>query len=851
MLPKISLLDELRKGGYEASLITTFNAYLPFYEEVVLRRLVNAGVRHNVLMMDAGQYAASMANHPPRIAGRRYSLLPIAVPGAFHPKLIMLLGKSKGLVAVGSHNMTLAGFGFNRELTNVVRIQDENDTEGVSIAHDAWSEVTSWIDKFSSGVPKQVLDMVRRCHDFAPWLKNTESSQSDTRLLAARPGLRSLWEQITDLIEGEATDISVTGAFFDQKLSFLRRIRSDLKSARVVVGVDPRTVQIPPVARDLSDVLLHRADRLGLEGTDNEGGSRYLHAKALLIRQSDGRAIFACGSANPSRPAWLAQEGAGNVELMLVQQGAKAIDAATEVGFAGLIDHPPLGEIEWQQIAENQLHETSWDGPKHRTGLAVVEGGAVNLQHAMVEGLESPEYELVAGDGSGIGRTKRFEDDGLTVTVQFPNSQLARANWLSCFVAGELVLKLLLHHAREIEEQAETGVQRRFKEALLSLNTDAPNIGLLIECIDKIVFSQDPGKSADTIREATARTSEEPTREGKDLGTLAIDVENITKRKPKNRLQHSSDFAYLLDALIYHLRIQDFEPVEELDSHGRSEEEQIEADDDENSEERRISPEEQNELINLCHGKVRTLVNRMLGQIEAYRDGRQELEPLLMRLLGVLAVLRELRNCDGRVAWVEKGKTTVPEAERLRLLEGVMFNLFEGTPSLLKMESLGEELEGSDDVARVKGLVVWLAWDCDISLNLEKPFMESSEEFEIRLRQNAMVLALAQMMSDDEVIVDEARNSIGSLTSSELDWLKAMQRFVSWCEQLVLDKSSLRPADEAEPGDIAVHKTIDNWNLRFVSNRGGRFVSLLRLDSKKPFINYQRDHVSIASPHGK
>ena len=73
MLPKLSLLDELRKGGYEASLITTFNAYLPFYEEVVLRRLVNAGVRHNVLLMDAQQYGVSLHHHPPRLAGRQYT----------------------------------------------------------------------------------------------------------------------------------------------------------------------------------------------------------------------------------------------------------------------------------------------------------------------------------------------------------------------------------------------------------------------------------------------------------------------------------------------------------------------------------------------------------------------------------------------------------------------------------------------------------------------------------------------------------------------------------------------------------------------------------------------------------
>ena len=85
MLHRLSLIDELRAGGFEASLITTFNAYLPFYEEVVLRRLANAGVRHNVLMMDAQQYTTSILNHPPRLVGRRYTLMPVAISGAFHP----------------------------------------------------------------------------------------------------------------------------------------------------------------------------------------------------------------------------------------------------------------------------------------------------------------------------------------------------------------------------------------------------------------------------------------------------------------------------------------------------------------------------------------------------------------------------------------------------------------------------------------------------------------------------------------------------------------------------------------------------------------------------------------------
>ena len=55
MPDQVSILDVIKRGGYEASLITTFNATLPFYEEVLLRKLVGAGCRHNVVLMDRSQ----------------------------------------------------------------------------------------------------------------------------------------------------------------------------------------------------------------------------------------------------------------------------------------------------------------------------------------------------------------------------------------------------------------------------------------------------------------------------------------------------------------------------------------------------------------------------------------------------------------------------------------------------------------------------------------------------------------------------------------------------------------------------------------------------------------------------
>jgi hypothetical protein len=323
-------------------------------------------------------------------------------------------------------------------------------------------------------------------------------------------------------------------------------------------------------------------------------------------------------------------------------------------------------------------------------------------------------------------------------------------------------------------------------------------------------------------------------------------VSEVKHSKAKKRLTHSGDFAYLLDALIYHLRIQEDKSIEEVDRFGRSEEEQIGADDDPHADDGPTTAQKQQTLLDVCHARVATVINRMVGQLNANAKGEQPLENVLVRLLAVLAVLRELRGCDGRVSWVEKGKTTVPLKQRLRLLEEVMFTLFEGQSSLLHLDALGEEFKHSDDVARLKGLVLWLAWDCGLTMNLQKPFMESPEDQKERLRRNAMVLALAQMIQGDDVVIDEARQSIGSLTSSEMAWLKEVERIAQQCETVRRDRSSLRPAARSEPGDIAIHKKIHGWHLRIVSGSGGNRVYLMTLSRDNERLAFASEHLAVA-----
>jgi len=235
----------------------------------------------------------------------------------------------------------------------------------------------------------------------------------------------------------------------------------------------------------------------------------------------------------------------------------------------------------------------------------------------------------------------------------------------------------------------------------------------------------------------------------------------------------------------------------------------------------------------------------MNAQLRAYMDGRQPLEQVLVRLLGVLAVLRELRACDGRVPWVEKGKTTVPREQVAKLFEEVMHTLFEGKQSLLRLENL-DAFANSDDVGRLKGLIVWLAWEYGLTVNLKKPFGETREQLEARLIGNAMMLALAQGAWSDEVAIDEARQSIGAQSSSEFDWLEELARLATECGTLKDGLVDLQPGDTAQPGDIAVHKNSEKWDLRVVVSRDHQNVSLICLDRNKDKISYRHEHLRVA-----
>jgi hypothetical protein len=167
---------------------------------------------------------------------------------------------------------------------------------------------------------------------------------------------------------------------------------------------------------------------------------------------------------------------------------------------------------------------------------------------------------------------------------------------------------------------------------------------------------------------------------------------------------------------------------------------------------------------------------------------------------------------------------------------------------LLHLDSMGEEFKHSDDVARLKGLLVWLAWDCGLCINYRIAFMETPKKRDERLKCNAMMLALAQSVERDSVVIDEARRSIGSLSTSELDWLKDLQRLMLQCDSVKAGDPSINWAENTDgrPGDFAVHTSLKNWDLRIVLSNSGSQIAVISLDRKKGIKAFKPDVLNLA-----
>ena len=312
-----ALLRRLRTGRFENCVIVTYNADLVFYEQVVLPILRSRGCYNNLIIMDLQEYSRSLdfARGQIRKLGHQYTVWPVGMPGAFHPKLIFLSAEKQGKLVLGSGNLTVRGYSSNWEVfSEVTRTAKETDED--HLFRSVWDFVRSVSDGARGGPKRQLAQL----EETTPWLTGDTVEAAWPMLLASHPDGPSICEQVRSAIpERRIASLTVVAPFFDRRLQGLAALRESLRPKETRLAIQPASVSISgKIALQVPGLVTHALSIPGRTKSEDA----YLHAKVYIVQSSDAEYCL-CGSPNCSVAALTAPATGRNAEMALLAKGRK------------------------------------------------------------------------------------------------------------------------------------------------------------------------------------------------------------------------------------------------------------------------------------------------------------------------------------------------------------------------------------------------------------------------------------------------------------------------------------------------------------------------------------------------
>ncbi|WP_226704744.1 hypothetical protein [Microbulbifer elongatus] len=744
----ISLFEEIKKGGYSSCLLSSFNVDLSFYENVLLPKMRSAGIDHQALFVDQGMLHQALANYTPHAAGITYSLAPMNCGGAFHPKLLLLVGKDKGLLAVGSHNVTLSGFGRNLEITNVVRFKRGENESALPLFNTALRAFLTWLEDYGSALPGEIAASTNKVSKLASWLKpDSAGGTPDTQLIWSSASTPSLWSQVASDLPNESLRIYGVSAFFDKKLGFVDALAA-LQPLSFHLGIQQRFVKAPAELLNTDSAQVVEASPALL--SDDEQ-NRYSHAKLLYLRGSE-RSCLITGSANLSAPAWLRSGVNSNAEAVLVRRDQDVDDVAQSLGLPQLADAPTVDSLDYPVEQESE----SQDASAVICVLPVKGGEDISIPRAPEWG---DRLSLGFFDNNEIWQPLDFKLSADAILV--PAERVLGQSLVQVRVEEELVATILLHHVREIERLSHTGLERKVRQALGSIDTDAIDLALIFDCISKLEEKESRGGNpvatlARRVRVEAAGSVEAPGSLLTDLGGSGGCTGQI-----RSRLNVAGDVDLILDALIRTCdEVSVFAERSSIeDKFGRSEEEAVDADD-------AMVP------VDLL-GSEETRLNcvkrfdRAIVKLKKGLDG--ETKRGLPSALGLAMFMQRVIQAKGE-DWIS------PTACR-DLLTELCKNFLRDNDEFFSA-AREDSVFSTQEWSRFMGVMTWLAYASGIRLRARLPLSAQLEEKAVVRWENACWLYIAQRIREDQMARETASSIVyASGDEGSKQWFEALLNF--------------------------------------------------------------------------
>jgi len=362
--------DVFAESGFHSSFLTTYAFGAQAFEDVPFSRLRGSGCRNIVILADRQMVNQSFAElGPPKFAGSSYHLVKADAPGAFHPKITLLVGAKKGRLLIGSANLTALGLGGNKELVASLSYSDE----APGSAH----HFATALRYIRSKVPSDDLwfaTAMQRALRSARWLRDAmetplqgQEAEPEVALLHDRPD-GTILDQIAANVGGDPIGrLIVVSPYWDMKLEGLARLRA-------ILGTPPTDLLIDAASTYFPKSELPRFPEIEIFKVDGSDSKRFVHAK-LVIAQGKSWDHVISGSMNCTLPALLGPTIArGNAEAGIY----KRVPPGTAIAALGLETYRDA------PVQMKDLHDLALAAVKSPYGEEFVDGGTITLQSGRI-----------------------------------------------------------------------------------------------------------------------------------------------------------------------------------------------------------------------------------------------------------------------------------------------------------------------------------------------------------------------------------------------------------------------------------------------------------------------------------
>lgn len=352
MITRTNFLDLL--GGnsrkYHSCIITSYTFDILFFEQTVLPRLRRAGIQNINIYVDAHMFQKQLENFQGKeylSRNRDYSITPVFLKGAFHSKSLLAVGNAKGLLAIGSGNITGSGLSNNEEIWSAFHYKDnENLTDGI------FSKSIKYLDSLQShtfGTNSRKIKWISENSNWYKDLLNRDAEpggleENQTRInIFATSADSSFFQNVIRHIPKEPEKIKILSPYYNRSGRFILELLDFLKPKKIHCIVDPDYGNIPIELNKNQSIEFSDWSELKPESSKLK---KSLHAKAFQFEYND-RTIFLLGSANATTEAFGTENMmAENAEMLVKIESESKKDFFKELG----IDIPIQGTLDLSEV---------------------------------------------------------------------------------------------------------------------------------------------------------------------------------------------------------------------------------------------------------------------------------------------------------------------------------------------------------------------------------------------------------------------------------------------------------------------------------------------------------------------